>query len=127
MDDLLKAIGLVSVDAVYPDAERWFERTGAQSPALRTPELRRIRRLLAEFGMEHFRTALSKAGAPLSMQEFLQRNLPSPSMMTSDCEQFHVTADSDLLNSANGSIAAATRMALRAGRGLDFGFKDYVY
>ena len=133
VDDLLKAIGLVSVDAVYSDAERWFERTVAQSQALRNSELRRIRRLLAEFGMEHFRTALSKAGAPLSMQEFLQRNLPSPSMMTSDCEQFNITstgvatADSDLLNAANGFVADATRMALRAGRGLDFGFKDYVY
>lgn len=133
VDDLLKTIGLISLNTVYSDAERWFERSVAQSPALKSPDLRRIRRQLAVFGMEHFRAALSKAGAPFSMQEFLQRSLPSPSMMTSDCEQFNVTSvgistpDSDILNAINSRVTDATRMALRSGRGLDFGFKDYVY
>jgi hypothetical protein len=36
-------------------------------------------------------------------------------------------ADSDLLNAINIRVEDVTRMALRAGRGLDFGFKDYVY
>jgi hypothetical protein len=133
LDDLLKAVGLTSAGAAYAQAERWFEQRALRPPPLQSDELRRIRRQLLDFGVVHFRAGLTRSGDPLCMQQFLQHDLPSPSMMTSDCDQFNITsmgisiADSDLLNAINIRVEEATRMALRAGRGLDFGFKDYVY
>jgi hypothetical protein len=133
LDDLLKAVGLISAGAVYDQAERWFAQRAMRAPQLQNGELRRIRGELLDFGIAHFRAGLTTSGDPLCMQGFRQRDLPSPSMMTSDCEQFNVTskgmsiADSDLLNAINIRVEDVTRMALRAGRGLDFAFKDYVY
>ena len=107
LDDLLKAVGLISAGAVYDQAERWVEQRAMRAPPLQNGELRRIRGQLLDFGIAHFRAGLTRSGDPLCMQGFLQRDLPSPSMMTSDCEQFNVTskgmsiADSDLLNAVN--------------------------
>jgi hypothetical protein len=54
-------------------------------------------------------------------------------VMTDDCEQFHVgqatisVEDANWLHDCQSRLDTYLRQALRAGRGLDFGFTDFVY
>lgn len=130
---LVKRVGLGSLDTIYDAAERYFDQRLKVVPKLRDSNLKRIREKLGQMGREILFRRRTRSGRAFSAQEYIGADLPSPVVMTNDCEEFIVTShgimadDGNLLHEMDSRVRDRTRDALRAGRGLDFGFRDYVY
>lgn len=131
LDYVLSKIGLGTTEDIYVDALRELQRPTPFFTQIKDVNLRRIRQNLLDFGKELLMHR--HLSWPLDVAELIRYNLPSPLVMTGDCEEFNLTsrglssADSNLLHKANRSLRDLTRNALRAARGFDFGFEDYVY
>lgn len=130
---LVEVVGFDSVDAIYDRAEHFFQFGLRPSNRLGNPELRRMREALTAMGVAVLQWRRSRAGAVGTAGEFVNAGMPSPVVMTSDCQQFTLApngiavADSEFLHARGARVSEVTRDALRAGRGLEDGFDDYVY
>lgn len=133
VSELVERVGLRSLDAIYDAAERHFDQRLNSVAKLQCSDLKRIRAELAEMGSEILRWRHSRSGRVCAAREYMGADLPSPVVMTNDCEEFRITScgltadDCNLLLKLDSRVRDLTRDALRAGRGLDFGFPDYVY
>jgi len=133
VSELVERVGLRSLDAIYDAAERHFDQRLNSLAKLQCSDLKRIRAELAEMGSEILRWRHSRSGRVCAAREYMGADLPSPVVMTNDCEEFRITScgltadDHNLLLKLDSRVRDLTRDALRAGRGLDFGFPDYVY
>jgi hypothetical protein len=124
----LKAAGLPDEVAVFEDAQRFIE---SRRPGnLQNVDLRRIRAKLQAGGLAVLGHRRNTAGK-VAVADW--ENLPGPPMMDFDAEAFTVgtevlnVADADFLHDCWTSTERVQRQALRAGRGLDFQFSDFVY
>ena len=128
MTAVLNAAGLPDEPAVLDHAHRFVERRRADS--LQSMDLRRIRANLQAAGL----TILAhrrNTGGRVAITDW--HKLPGPPMMDFDAEMFSIgtevlsVTDVDFLNDCWTSIQRVQKQALRAGRGLDFQFSDFVY
>lgn len=125
---VLRAAGLPDEVVVYDHAKRSIERNRADR--LRNSDLRRIRTNLQSAGLAVLAHRRGTSGR-VTVADWA--NLPAPPMMDFDAETFTVgtevlsVADADFLNACWTSVQRVQKQALRAGRGLDFQFSDFVY
>lgn len=130
---LVAQIGLGSPDDIYNAAEHLFEQRLASVSPLRDADLSRIRMELTRMGLRILRWRRQQFAGIVPVRSYIAAGMPSPIVIASDCHELHITpdsihlADSDLLGRLGIRVRELTRSALRAGRGLDFGFSDYVY
>ncbi|TKD48368.1 MAG: hypothetical protein E5W98_01245 [Mesorhizobium sp.] len=128
LDRALKGIGLPNALELYRTADRSFVRRAI--PKLQSDRLRNIRTALLEDGLLAFRSKGASFGI---LPPARWANSPSPLVMTGDLEQFHVgkatisLEDGEWLDECKRKCDLVLRQALRAGRGLDFAFTDYIY
>jgi len=128
LDAALMGIGLPKAAEIYLNAERALRRRSL--PRFGSDRLGRIRSRLREAGSEIL-SARAPVGGQLPTAEW--SNLPSPMVITGDCEQFYVgdatinAADAEWLHDLQTDLDRVTRQALRAARGLDFAYTDFVY
>ena len=125
---LLDRANLGSPDSIYKAAEHFFERRMNILLRLQDANLRRIRADLTKMGAEILHWRHSRSGEVYSVHDYIAANMPSPLVITNDGEEFHLTShgmaasDCALLHRLDTRVRDMTRDALRAGRGLDFGF-----
>ncbi len=124
----LKAAGLPDEAAVFDHAQRFIERR--RIAGLQSVDLRRIRTNLQAAGLAVLAHRRNTAGR-VAIADW--QNLPGPPMMDFDAETFTVgtevlsVADADFLNACWTATERVQKQALRAGRGLDFQFSDFIY
>lgn len=128
---LTERAGIGTPPEIYSKAIRFLEQR--RKPSLNNANLRRIREDFQQMGSMIMKWRADRLDYTSSAKEHIEANLPSPLVITNDCEEMNVTdlgissVDSHLLYSLDARVRELTRSALRAGRGLDFGFSDYVY
>lgn len=124
----MRSVGLPSIDKVYADARIAIERIPGR--LARHPRLAEIRGKLLE------------AGRNLHRQPNFDANIaslcphgddPAPIVGDSECEVFSLgnspldEAESEFLHECNERYREVLRSALRAARGFEFEFTDFVY
>jgi hypothetical protein len=130
---LIAKAGLGSLDEIYDAAERFFDQRVKSNSSLQDNNLQRIRTNFFEMGRELLRWRRCRFGEVGALGEYIIADMPSPLVITNDCEELRITShgaasgDGDLLHMLDTRVRELTRAALRAGRGLDFGYSDYVY
>lgn len=119
---------LKALDDLHDAARTAVARKGNSN--LRHPDLRLIRERLVEVGLK---IMMRRDFSVLALYP-PPPTLPAPVVMTGlDCEEFHVGPpalnidQTGFLHDCYLNLREATRLALRAGRGLEFAFTDYVY
>jgi hypothetical protein len=128
LDTALNGVGMSSSGDLYRQAEQSLFRRAM--PTFRSDRLRALRTALREAGGAILRAKSTSAGIPSRVS---WHGLPSPMVMTDDAEQFHLgqkivgVEDTDWLHDCQCRFDVSLRQALRAGRGLDFGFTDFTY
>ena len=126
-DALLEKARLPIPGALYDAAIRFV--AGRKPSQIGHPDLRRIRVSLQQAGLSVL--ARRREPDPIGIADW--PNLPSPRIMDHNAETFHVghpvlsEADADLLNDCSDKLDRTVRSALRAVRGLEFQFNDFVY
>jgi hypothetical protein len=125
---VLKRAGLRSIDDIIIAARTAIERKRAIK--LANPDLRRLRERLIDAGL----ALLGRRNFSALALKPLQGALPAPLVMTGDdCAEFHVgppalTVDeSQFLHDCYSRLRDETRLALRAARGFEFGWTDFIY
>lgn len=124
----LKSAGLPEADAIFDRAQLFIGQRRTET--LRSADLRRIRAALQAAGVAVLDHRRNNSGR-VAIADWAK--LPAPPMMDFDAETFTVgievlsVADAEFLNTCWESIARVQKQALRAGRGLDFQFSDFVY
>jgi hypothetical protein len=128
IETAVKRSGLRTVDEVFEGARISIERK--RNNRLKHPELKVIREALVDAGLTLLCRPNFNAVAllPSRVQQ------PSPLVMTGeDLAEFYVgvpaltQAQSNFLHDCYSSLREKTRLALRAARGFEFGWSDYVY
>ena len=128
MTAALRVAGLPEAEVVFNQAQRFIERRRINS--LQSVELRHIRAALQAAGLAVLAHRRNNSGR-VAIADWA--NLPAPVMMDFEAETFTVgtevlsVADVDFLNACWTNAQQVQRQALRAGRGLDFQFSDFVY
>lgn len=124
----LRASGLADPEVIYGTAETFIQRQDASR--LRDCRLRAIREKTIEAGVALIgRRKLH--GGTFSQADW--PTLPTPPMIDPDLNVFHLgqaalsQTDVDYLYDCDSLLNDITRQALRAGRGLDFGYTDWIY
>ena len=121
-------IGLPPPAEIWRNAERLMTRMPL--PRLQCERLRTIRKKLRDAGDILMAKRAQLAGL---FPQSKWQDLPAPMVMTKDCEQFHLgqavvtVEDSEWLHDLQINLDRATHQALRAARGLDFMYTDFVY
>lgn len=127
-DALLRLIGLPDESTILTKAEQ--QMSPRRPPLVRHPELVRIRSLLRAAGVEILK-ARQVNEARFSHSSW--SSLPAPVVVPRDCNVMPIgiptmtMQDCEFLYGVEQMLRDETRQALRAARGLDFGFHDYTY
>ncbi|MGA8819938.1 MAG: hypothetical protein WB624_21840 [Xanthobacteraceae bacterium] len=130
---LTEQAGIGTPESIYAEAERYLEKKQSTLSILRDSNIRRIRTHLLAKGLEILRWRRLAGGNIRTVQEYINLDLPTPVIITGDCEMLKIGAnamsldDGEILHATDLQLRDRTRDGLRAGRGLDFGFPDYVY
>lgn len=128
LTDASIGIGLPPPTEIWRNAERLMARMPL--PSLQSERLGAIREQLRNAGKILLAKRAQLAGF-FAQSEW--QDLPAPMVMTKDCEQFHLgqriltVKDSEWLHGLQITVDRVTRQALRAARGLDFLYTDFVY
>jgi len=128
LDTALNSVGMPGSGDLYRRAERSLVHRAM--PTFRSDRLRVLRTALREAGVAILHAKSASAGLP---SQISWHALPSPMVMTDDAEQFHLgqiivgIEDTEWLHDCQCRLDTSLRQALRAGRGLDFGFTDFIY
>lgn len=126
--EVLQAAGLPDLATIYGAAETFIERRRVTGFA--SPELARIREALRAAGIEVVR---ARQTTPEGMTFEAWPNLPMPYVIDNEMEELGIgrrVLDEDdtlFLTGCSQALDTITRQALRAGRGFEFGFSDFVY
>lgn len=128
LEAALRGVGLPDPAEIYRQAERIMVR---RTPlVVKSDRLKPIRAALREAGIVLLRKRSECAGL---LPQSAWKELASPTVMTDDCEEFHLgqvtvtVDDANWLHQCEMRFHTTLRQALRAGRGVDFGYSDYVY
>ena len=128
LEKALHQVRLPRLQKIYGDAQAALERKLRSK--LRNPDLQRIRRKIAEIGKAIFNVPDFDAAGPMFV---FHKMLPSPYVVTGDAEEFFIglplmtPEEVHFLYECDHKLRESTRHALRAGRGMEFGFSDFVY
>jgi len=128
LDPLLRVAGLPPANTIHRRAREFIERR--QTNDLVNSDLRRIRTVLRDAGIQIL-DARANSAAPEDAAGWAA--LPSPLIIDREVTEFRVgppvltSDDCNFLNDCHFATDGITRQALRAGRGFDFGYSDFVY